>query len=94
MTLFEVWSLFHDHALGAKKQQTQKSPQQAGFSCREQNSLLDLGFLVDHVLANDRIVLFDFHFVRHVALVLGRGIEMTSIGAGDELDFVTHSLLL
>jgi hypothetical protein len=77
-----------------QSQQTQKSPQQAGFSCRERNSLLDLGFLVDHMLANDRIILFDFHFIGHVALVFGRGIEMTSIGAGNEFDFVTHGLLL
>ena len=42
------------------------------------------------MLANNRVELFDFHFLRHVALVLGGRVVMTGTGAGDEFDFVTH----
>ena len=38
--------------------------------------LLDLGFLVDHVLAQrDRVVLFHFKLVGHGPLVLVRGVK-------------------
>ena len=52
--------------------------------------LLDLRFLIHNVLAHHRVKFLDFHFFRHVALVLGRGVVMTGTGAGDEFDFVTH----
>jgi hypothetical protein len=42
------------------------------------------------VFANHGIVFFNFHFVRHVALVLGRSIEMASVSAGNEFNFITH----
>ncbi|MFT7244766.1 MAG: hypothetical protein ACI82A_002124, partial [Candidatus Azotimanducaceae bacterium] len=42
--------------------------------------LLDLGFFVHDVLADNGIKLFDFHLVWHGALVLGRGVEMASTG--------------
>jgi hypothetical protein len=40
--------------------------------------LLDLGFFVDNVLTNNRIEFLQFQFFGHGALVLGRGIEVTS----------------
>ena len=40
------------------------------------NRLLDLGFLVDDVLANHRIVFLDFHLIRHISLVLVGSVEM------------------
>jgi|TARA_B100000614_G_C14177610_1_gene339888 hypothetical protein len=46
-----------------------------------ENQLLDLGFLEHNVLANNGIKLFDLHFLRHGALVLGSGIEIASTGA-------------
>ena len=68
-----------------------KKPAFGGFFYVEKgSSLFNFGFLIDYVLADYRIVFLDFHFVRHGALVLGRGIEMASISAGDEFDFVTH----
>ena len=39
--------------------------------------LLDLGFLVDHVLTNNRVIFLDLHLGRHVPLVLVGGVEMT-----------------
>ena len=39
--------------------------------------LLNLGFLVDHVLTRDGVVLFHFKFVGHGPLVLVRGVKMT-----------------
>jgi hypothetical protein len=74
--------------------QANKKPGRAGFFMSGQSSeaLLDLGFLVHDVLTNDRIEFLDLHLFRHVALVLGRGVEMAGAGAGDEFDFVTHAV--
>ncbi|KGS19817.1 hypothetical protein X962_5761 [Burkholderia pseudomallei MSHR7343] len=54
----------------------------------ETGELLDLGFLVRHVLAGDGIELHDLHLFRHVALVLRGRIEVTRASGGLELDFV------
>src|SRR5690606_13297302 len=51
---------------------------------------LDLGFLVDHVLAGDRIELPDLHLLRHVPLVLVGGVEMAGSGRRLELDLLAH----
>src|SRR5688572_8248543 len=56
------------------------------------SGLLDLGFLVGHVLAHDRIVLADLHLLGMQALVLGRGVEVTGAGARNELDLVAHGI--
>jgi hypothetical protein len=75
--------------------QANKKPGRAGFFDGldlRLKALLDLGFLVHDVLANDRVEFLDFHLFRHVALVLGRGVVMTGAGAGDEFDFVTHAV--
>jgi hypothetical protein len=62
-----------------------ENPVRTGFSrvptarWRETRSL-DLGFLVHHVLANDRIVLLEFKLVRSVTLVLVGGVEVASTG--------------
>src|SRR5690606_17922561 len=50
--------------------------------------LLDLAFLVDHVLANDGIVLLDLHLVRRGLLVLVGGVEVAGAGRGDQADLV------
>jgi hypothetical protein len=42
------------------------------------------------MLASDWIELLDLHLLRHGALVLGRGVEVTGAGAGLEFDFFTH----
>jgi hypothetical protein len=44
--------------------------------------LLDLGFFVDHMLANDGIEFLDFHLIGHSALVLICRVKVTSLGAG------------
>ena len=53
--------------------------------------LLELRFLVDHVLASNRIVLGDFHLARLSLAVLGRGIEMTRASRGLELDLIASA---
>ena len=40
--------------------------------------LLDLGFCIHHMFADNRIKLFDLHFIRHVALVFISGVEVAS----------------
>jgi hypothetical protein len=52
--------------------------------------LLELGLLVEHVLAHLGIVLFDLHLVRRGALVLGRRVEVAGPGGRFELDLVAH----
>src|SRR5215207_10185164 len=49
-------------------------------------SLFDLRFLELDVLARDRVVLAEAHFLRLVARVLLGNIEEAGIGAADELD--------
>jgi hypothetical protein len=84
------------------KPNAQKSPEDPGFFWMPllyatkgpgSQGLLDLGFLVDHVLANHRIKFLDLHLFRHVALVFVRGVEMAGTGAGNESDFFTHNIL-
>jgi hypothetical protein len=59
------------------------------FRCIEQAAgLLDLAFLVDHVLPDDGVVLLDLHLVRRVLLVLVGGVEVAGIGRGNQTDFV------
>ena len=60
--------------------------------------LLQLGFLVRHVLAGFRIVLGDFQLFRRGALVLCSGVKVTGTSARFELDLFTsafgHDVLL
>src|SRR6185312_15610567 len=49
---------------------------------------LDLAFLVDHVLAHDRIVLLELELFRGVLLVLLRGVEVAGAGRRDHADLV------
>jgi hypothetical protein len=55
-----------------------RSVQDAPWGAEPPDGLLDLGFFVDHVLTNNRIVFLQFQFFGHGALVLGRGVEVTS----------------
>ena len=54
-------------------------------------SLLKLGFFVVNVLASNWIKFLDQHFLRHVALVLGRCVEVTRSSAGLELDLFAYT---
>src|SRR5690606_9277518 len=58
----------------------------AGRSCGLQS--LDLAFLVDHVLADDGIVLLDLHLARGVLLVLVGGVEVAGAGRRVQADLV------
>jgi hypothetical protein len=49
-------------------------------------ALLQLGFLVVHVLARDRVKLDELKLFRRGALVLARGVEVTRTRRGFELD--------
>jgi len=40
--------------------------------------LFDLRFFIYHVLANDGIKLFDFHFIGHGTFIFGCCVKMTS----------------
>jgi hypothetical protein len=44
------------------------------------------------MLAYDGIEFLDLHLFRHGALILGRGVEVTSFGGGYESDFFTHNV--
>src|SRR5688500_9631446 len=71
-----------------------KLPSWNGGECSRaaRSGLLDLGFLVGHVLAHDRVILADLHLLGMQALVLGRGVEVTRAGARNELDLVAHGI--
>src|SRR5690554_45860 len=53
------------------------------------DGLSQLGFLVHHVLANDRVVLHELELVRRGALVLRAGVEVTGAGRRFQFDFFT-----
>src|SRR5690606_37064021 len=58
---------------------------------------LDLAFLVNHVLADDGIVLLDLHLAGGVLLVLVRGVEVAGVGRRNQTDLVAlgcHDVLL
>ena len=57
------------------------------------DQLLDLGFLVHHVLANNRIIFLDLDFVRGGALVLVGGVEVAGTGTRNQTDQFTHDVL-
>lgn len=44
------------------------------FRQEQTKGLLDLGFLVHHMLANNGVIFLDLHLVRHGALVLVSGV--------------------
>jgi hypothetical protein len=52
--------------------------------------LLQLRFLVHHMLAGLGIELHDLHFFGHGALVFAGGIEMSGTGRRFQFDFVSH----
>ena len=51
--------------------------------------LLDLGFLVHHVLAGHGIVLLHLHFSGSVLLVLVRGVKVTGFSGRHQADFIS-----
>ena len=53
-------------------------------------TLLDFGFLVDHVLARLRIILPGFHLPRMLSFVFCCRIEVTGSGTRDKSDFLSH----
>jgi hypothetical protein len=56
--------------------------------------LFQFGFLVDHMLARNRIEFLHLNLVRGSALVLVGGVKMTGAGGRFEFDFFTHDSLL
>jgi hypothetical protein len=80
------------------RQQANEKPASSGFFIAalqlrgRQETLLELGFLVDHVLARLRIELHDFHLFRLGALVLRGRVEMTGTGCRFQLDLVASAL--
>ena len=54
----------------------QKPRLEAGVFDSNSPKLFDLGFLVDHVLTRNRVVLFHFQFVGHGPLILVGGVEV------------------
>jgi hypothetical protein len=79
----------------------QKNPRKAGFlegivaACRRIASklapaLFNLGFFIDYVLANRRIVFLRFQLLRVQTFVLGNRVVMAGTGSRYEFDFVAH----
>src|SRR5512147_2901487 len=63
-----------------------KNPPVGGFFVGQPVELLQLGFLVHHMLASLGIELADLHFLRHGLLVLGGGVEVAGARSGLQLD--------
>src|SRR5690606_19160022 len=73
-----------DRGLASGQQKTRLA---AGFrKARPGRPLLDLGFLIVHVLAHHRIELLHGDLFRGVLLVLHGRVEVTGVGRGNELD--------
>src|SRR5690606_31397381 len=65
----------------------------SSLSEQERKALLDLGFLVRHVLAHHRVVLFRLKLLRMVPLVLGGGVEVAGTRRGYQFDFFANDTL-
>ena len=63
-----------------------------GFGDKEEARLLELGFLVDDMLAHNRIKFLDFHLFRHGAFVFGGGVEVTRASSRFQFNFVAHDI--
>jgi len=72
--------------------QTRKNPPKRAFL--KQDQLLDLGFLVRHMLTYNRIEFIDYDLVGGSTLVLVGGIEVAGTGTGHQTDQFTHNELL
>ena len=68
-----------------------KKPGRAGFF-KVQDQLLDLAFLVDHMLTNNGIKFLDFHLPWHSAFVFGGGVEVTRASSRFQFNFVAHDI--
>jgi hypothetical protein len=73
--------------------EAKKNPHERAFLSVGQ-TLLDLRFLVDHVLARPGIILPGFHLFRMQSFVLGCRVKVTGSGTGDKSDFLSHLLIL
>jgi hypothetical protein len=70
-----------------EQHQKQQSPQKRALSRAEKKpELLQLHFLVLHMLASLGIKFHDRHFLGHGFLVLAGGVEVTGTGRGFQLD--------
>ena len=59
------------------------------FSNNALDRLLDLGFLVHHVLAYNGIVFLDLHLFWHILFVFIRGVKVTGTSRGYQADFIS-----
>ena len=69
-----------------KKRAEIEKARKIGLFGRYDTQLLELRFLVDHVLASHRIELRDFHLTAGRLLVLRGGVEVTGTGRRFKLD--------
>jgi hypothetical protein len=51
--------------------------------------LLDLGFLVHHVLANHGIIFLHLHFFWSILFVFIRGVKVSGLGRRHQADFIS-----
>jgi hypothetical protein len=68
-------------APGASARRKKKPGKNRRVFLRNREALLQLRFLVDDVLARNRIEFLDLHLFRHQLLVLRRGVEMAGSGS-------------
>ena len=52
--------------------------------------LLDLVFLIDHVLSDHRIKFLNLHLFRHGSLVFAGGVVMACTSRRNQFDFLSH----
>jgi len=69
-----------------------KSPpfDRAGFFNHRGKRLLQLDFLVHHMLTSDGVKFHDLHLLGHVLFVLGRRVKVASSSGRFQFDFFTH----
>jgi hypothetical protein len=53
------------------------------------DQLLDLGFLVHHVLTNHGIVFLHLHFSGSILFILVRGVKVTGFSGRHQADFIS-----
>ena len=73
--------------------ETKHPPEGGCFLFGHTKSLFYFCFCINHMLTDNRIKLFDFHFVGHVTLVFIGRTKVAGFSAGYQSDFISHSFL-
>ena len=84
---FDFWKLRHRNCLKLTGFVVRRGKRRSQLRA---SGLLDLGFFVDHMLADNGVKFLDLHFVRHRSLILVSRIEVTRTCGRNQFNLFSH----